>query len=416
MAKIINFSQGNGQSPEGGTPQADTTQQARAARKEKAQAKNRAKALLGRFLAALVTVVIILLAVTAVIFRDQLNIDSIRRYLAYQSLERDETGQAEEIFFDNNSTNCFVQVDNSLLVCSSNGIRLFSQSGTEYISETVALNNPAAQAEGSYAVAFDLGGTSLYQISGKTLTDTKKTDGPIFNARVNSNGYLTVITQETGYKGVVTVYDAKGNTRMKVNISSAYVMDAGISLDGSTLALATIGEVGGSFASTVTFYDGATGDVQESYPLSGQLVTDLQWKDNQLWVQTDEGCAVLQADQGVVGDWISSDGYLWGYAFRDGSTHASVWGKYESGNQGTVVVVDENGSVTGEIPLTQRILSFSAAGDYLAVLYTNQLEIYDGNLNLYASLEDTAGARQVLMRSDGSALLVGVESASLYVP
>jgi hypothetical protein len=413
MAKIINFPEGRREQP---SSDPESREQRKAAREEKIQAQNRAKTLIGRFLAALVTLAIVVIAVTAVVFRDQLNIDSIRRYLTYQSLERDESGQAEEIFFDNNSTNCFAQVDNSLLVCSSNGIQLFSQSGTEYISETVALSNPAAQAEGSYAVAFDLGGTTLYQISGKAVTDTKKTDGPIFNARVNSEGYLTVLTQETGYKGVVTVYDAKGTAKMKVNISSSYVMDAGVSQDGSVLALVTIGEEDSSFASTVTFYDGATGEEQNSWVLSGELVTDLRWQDGQLWVQTDEGCACIDPNQGVLGDWVSTDGFLWGYAFREDGTHASVWGKYETGNQGTIVVVDKNGNQTGQVSLSQRILSFSSAGDYLAVLYTNKLEIYDGNLKLYASLEDTAGARQVLMRSDGSALLVGVESASLYVP
>jgi hypothetical protein len=403
MAKIVNFEDGKRAQPEEGTG-------------KKGKSKSRAKVILGRFLAALCTLVLVVGAVLAVIYRDELNIDSIRRYITYQSLERDETGQAQEIFFDNNSTNCFAQVDSSLLVCSSNNIRLFSQSGTEYINETVALTTPVVSASGSYAVAYDLGGTSFYQISGKTMGAMQKTDGDIFNARVNENGYLTVITQETGYKGVVTVYDSKGTAKMQVNISSSYVMDAGISQDGSVLALVTIGENGGSFVSTVTFYNGSTGDTLTSWELSGRLVVDLQWDDDLLWVQTDEGAACLNPEDGILCTWDSDNSYLWGYAFCQGGRHISAWGKYESGSQGTVTLIDQSGAELGTLELTQRILSFSAAGDYLAVLYTNKLEIYDSDLQLYASLEDTAGARQVLMRKDGSALLLGSESASLYVP
>lgn len=415
MAKIVNFSTGKRETPQ---PQRDREEKKleREAQARKRQGRSRVKRLVGRFLAAFFTLVLIVGAVLAVVFRDELNIDSLRRYLAYQSLERDESGQAEEIFFDSSPSNCFAQVDNSLLVCSGNGIHLFSQSGTEYINETVVLSSPAISAAGSYAVVFDVGGTNLYQIVGKAIANTRTTNGPIFNAKINSNGYMTVITQETGYKGVVTVYDSRNNARVQVNISSSYVMDAAVSDAGDTLAVITVGEESGTFCSTVTFYDAATGEVRNSWQLSDQLVVDLKWQENRIWLQTDLGVACVDPEQGIVGSWENGGGYLWGYAFCGSGNHVSVWGKYETGNQGQVVLVNQYGEVAAQTDIYQRILSFSAAGDYVAVLYTNKLEIYHSNLELYAQLEDTAGARQVLMREDGSALLVGAESASLYVP
>ena len=42
--------------------------------------------------------------------------------------------------------------------------------------------------------------------------------------------------------------------------------------------------------------------------------------------------------------------------------------------------------------------------------------IYDQKLRECAALEDVSSARRVLMRSDGSAVLVGLTSASLYLP
>ncbi len=416
MAKIVNFSTGKRETPPPERNKEEGREHAREARKQKKQSRSKVKRLLGRFLAALFTLVLIVGAVLAVVFRDELNIDSLRRYLAYQSLERDESGQAEEIFFDSNATNCFAQVDNSLLVCSNTGIRLFSQSGTEYINETIAISSPAVAADGAYAVVFDVGGNNLYQITGKAIASTRTTDGPIFNARVNSNGYMTVTTQETGYKGVVTVYDARNNARVRVNISSAYVMDAAVSGDGDVLAVVTVGEEENSFCSTVTFYDTGTGEVQNSWQLPDHLVVDLKWQEGQVWLQTDQGAVCVEPEQGILGSWENGGGYLWGYAFCSGGNHVSAWGKYETGNQGQMVLVNQKGEVTAQVDIFQRILSLSVAGDYTAVLYTNKLEIYNSNLELYAELEDTAGARRVLMRSDGSALLVGSESASLYVP
>ncbi len=416
MAKIVSFYTGKRETPEPEPGGGERRKPARQEPAEKGRRHTRVKRVIGRFLAALFTLALIVGAVLAIAFRDELNIDSLRRFLAYQSLERDETGQAEEIFFESNATNCIAQVDNSLLVCSNTGIHLFSQSGTEYINETVALSSPAVSADGAYAVAYDLGGDHLYQITGKSIAYTMTTEGPIFNARINSNGYLTVITQETGYKGVATVYDTQGSARVQVNISSAYVMDAAASDGGELLAVVTIGEEQSSFCSTLTFYDVSTGQVQDAWKLSGQLVVDLKWQDGRVQLQTDEGAVCIAPEEGIVGSWEKDGGYLWGYAFCGSGNLVSAWGKYETGNQGQLVLVDQNGETVAQVEIAQQILSFSAEGDYIAVLYTNKLEIYDSNLELYAELEDTAGARQVLMRGDGSALLVGAESASLYVP
>jgi hypothetical protein len=44
------------------------------------------------------------------------------------------------------------------------------------------------------------------------------------------------------------------------------------------------------------------------------------------------------------------------------------------------------------------------------------LDIYTKDLTLYDSLEGTQGARTVVLRSDGSAMLIGSETARLYLP
>ena len=50
------------------------------------------------------------------------------------------------------------------------------------------------------------------------------------------------------------------------------------------------------------------------------------------------------------------------------------------------------------------------------MLYSDELVIYDKTLQVYASLSEVSAAKQVLMRDDGSAVLVGASSASLYLP
>ena len=66
--------------------------------------------------------------------------------------------------------------------------------------------------------------------------------------------------------------------------------------------------------------------------------------------------------------------------------------------------------------MSEEIQDISACGKYLAVLYLDRLVIYNPMLEAYASLKGTEAVRGVLMRSDGSALLLFSESAKLFLP
>ena len=67
--------------------------------------------------------------------------------------------------------------------------------------------------------------------------------------------------------------------------------------------------------------------------------------------------------------------------------------------------------------MNQEILSLSAAGSYLAVLYMDTRDvIYTEELEVYAQLEGTGAARSALMRADGSVLLLSSQNARLFLP
>ena len=74
------------------------------------------------------------------------------------------------------------------------------------------------------------------------------------------------------------------------------------------------------------------------------------------------------------------------------------------------------GTELGSLEVSEEVQDISAAGRYLAVLYLDRLVIYNQALETYASLKGTESARGVLMRTDGSALLLSSESAKLFLP
>ena len=75
-----------------------------------------------------------------------------------------------------------------------------------------------------------------------------------------------------------------------------------------------------------------------------------------------------------------------------------------------------DGQELAALELDEEIGSLSAAGRYVAVLSSERLAIYDKQLQPVAVLTEVSQAREVLMRSDGSAVLAGSVAASLYLP
>ena len=91
-------------------------------------------------------------------------------------------------------------------------------------------------------------------------------------------------------------------------------------------------------------------------------------------------------------------------------------GKYRAGSQAELYTIDSQGTPSVGRVISEQVLSLSACGKYVAVLTADRLDIYTQSLDRYATLEGTSGAQKVLMRDDGTALLIGSSTAHLYVP
>lgn len=372
-----------------------------------------------RLLLSLLALLMILAAAGAVVFRDSLNLDNVRRWFHYRTLVLNDSGRAESFPYDGNLEDTFAVLDGDLLVCSPNAISLYSGSGTRYVSQSVTMTHPVVDTNGSLAVIYDAGGSSLYVLGQRELIWSANDLEPVLSARLNKSGLLTVVTQTSGYRGKVTVYDASFAPMMSVNISSAFVMDAALSDDGKTLSIVTIGQENGAFTSTLSLYALNTADSgaytpDSAYSLSGTVVLDSRHTASEVWLLSDQGLTITKhSGQNASIDW--SDKHLKRYTLSGDGFGAALLGKYRAGSQAELWVINTDGSQR-TLPINEQVLSLSAAGRYIAVLTGDRLDIYTADLELYSTLDGTQGARTVLLMADGSAILISSENASFYVP
>ncbi|MCD7761367.1 MAG: DUF5711 family protein [Clostridiales bacterium] len=370
-----------------------------------------------RILASIFTALLVALAVVLVLNRDQLNLDLVKRYLTYQALERTEEGQGVEFALSSETDNTYAALSDSLIVCNANHIWVYSDGGTAYVDMEAALAQPVIQTAGSYALVYDAGGGELYLFSGRMLVWEYETSGDyeLISARVNDQGWIAVAEQATGYKAAVTVYDADQNKIVTENISSSFVMDAVVAPDNSQVALLTIGQDGMDFVSTLTLYSCTDGSETVSAQVSDGVILGLTWDDSGLWLQEESGVRRLDNELQELGSWTESSGYLQSYSLRD-EYAVEYFSYYRSGALGEIVVLDDQGAVSGTLEMEGEVLSVTAAGRYIAVLTASELTVYTSDLEEYASMENSEGALRALARSDGTVMLIGSGTAHVFLP
>lgn len=378
--------------------------------------------LFARLLAFLLTLALVVGAVAIVAYRDRFNLDAIKRFFTYRGLERNESGQAASFKYDIGLKGDFATLDGGLLICSPTGIRLYSASGALYLDLAVGLEHPVIDASSKTALVYDVGGQDLFVFSNKeqvfSLSLEKK--HVLLAASVNADGWLAVTAQETGYKGSVTVYNSAYEKVLQVNLSSSFVTDAVVSPDNKWLAIVTVGLGGGGFESRINLYrlDRTEEDTAPDYTCSvgNNVSLDLQWKNDGIWTLGENGVSCVSPDGVLTGSYSYTGRYLKRFALEGDGFAVLLLGKYRAGSSADLSVVDASGAVTATVPMSDQVLSLSAAGKYISVLTADRLDIYTQDLTLYNSLKTTQGAQRVIQRADGSVMLIGVNTARLYVP
>lgn len=374
--------------------------------------------LLVRLLAFLVTLALLVGAVAAVVYRDRLNLDFIKRRFTAWTLAKGDSGQVESFQYDSAGKGGFNSLGDDLLVWSTAGVRLYSPSGVEYLNEAATFTRPVADVRGSTGVVYEAGGNALRVIAGRETAFTTNTEPgkEILSARMGPNGTLTVTTRETGYKGVVTVYDNNYEATMAIRISTRFVIDGILSDDGKTVAVLTADQNGNVFESGLALYH-----IEEDTPfaevsLGNNAILDLSYLGGHFWALGESGITAVSLDGATSATYDYTGRYLKDYAL-DGDGYATLLlGKYRAGSGTTLATVDAQGNIMASLDLEEQVLDLAAAGRYVAVLTAGGLTIYTKGLQPYGALENTAGARNVVLRSDGTAFLIGSENARLYFP
>ena len=354
--------------------------------------------------------------VTAAVLLDRSGFDGLRRSIIYAKAVKDENGCAQLYRYNSDQSGHFASLDGSLVSVSMHQLTVLDEKNRTLYDESVKFQTPSLQSRGGRAVAYDVGGTEVYVLSDKGLVYKLDCTGEVLNASLNQKGWLTVVCGESGCKAAVRVYDAEGEAVFAFRSSDRFVMTAALSADSRTLAAVTMGQENGVFASYVVFYRVNSDKEAGRCTLRGSVVYDLTAAGSGFCAVTEEQLCFLSGDGVMTAAYDYGGDYLRRVSVSDDGYAAVLLGRYRTGTQHRIVTVNGEGKELAALEIDAEVASLSAAGRYVAVLTGEELVIYDKQLKPCAQLQEVSQAREVLMRSDGSAVLAGSMAASLYLP
>ena len=323
--------------------------------------------------------------------------------------KKDNSGfSADMLGFENAR---FAPAGSGFAAVSDISCRLYGRNGE--ILCTASRSYPQLQiagAEGCAAV-WSEGGSDLTILRPSGHADLNFSGG-VTAADVNDQGTAVVLAGEIGYKGSVTVVDGENSPVYRVYIGSGYPLDADISPDSRRVAILSLTASG----SSVSVYETDSEELRAEYTEEGRSCFDLEYlSDGRLMLVSSDRAAFVKDDGKLLGE-LSFDGeYLKGYASGDGYV-VLLLGRYKAGSTGRILIADTAGNLLRSLDTSDETEGVSASGKYLAVRYTDETVLYDSELNVLGSLQDTAGIQAAVMRSDGSSVIISGGKAAIFEP
>ena len=318
---------------------------------------------------------------------------------------------ADEYHFDVGRNRVFADLGGSLTAAGTLGIQVLDAAGNETLRDSFRMVYPALSAVGGYAIAFDIGGTSVRVYDKADMIASFETSGVIVSASINKNGWFSVCTHGDGTStGVITAYNNKGRETYRVFLTTGYALSAILSPDNKSIAILNLTEGG----SRITYYNLNSVEADRVFDLPGGLIIDIRFLENgDMLVISTESLFVANKKNEIKELYDFSGKHLSSYSLDGGYLMLYLLDS-GVGYRGRLVTMNEDGSIIGEIETNKETISISAGVDYLAVLRNDRMVIYSSELEeleVSGKSANAVGAVNALAIGGGAAIAAGDHSA-----
>lgn len=295
-----------------------------------------------QILVASLTILLILAALFVFLYRDEIFGSGSDKYDEASGIK-----DSEPFTYENGSNQSFALQGDRLAIASSTGLQILDKDGNTVSRQVFSMGQPCVSTGGNSSIFYDVGGTTLRGYFGNEYKELD-TAGEIVSVSVNSSGYLAVVSNETGYKGSVTVFSSSGEEIYKWYSGTGYTLDAAVMPSSDRLAVLCVEGSG----TVIHFFKL---DEEEEYALASipaELAYDMGVNESDgIFVLSSTAIHFINKNGEVENSFTFGDYYLVDYNFSEGFC-AAVLSKYISGSQVTIKTFSPSGKELGSADLS----------------------------------------------------------------
>ena len=141
----------------------------------------------------------------------------------------------------NNQIYCY---SNYICLLNDKNLSIYNSQGIKDTDISIDINTAIFDSRDKYLALAEKNGQDFCVILDKTFLWKEKTDGEILQIHINKNGYVVLVTTDTTYKSIITLYNPEGKEVLKNYLSSTRVVDVDISNDNNYIAIAELDSSG----------------------------------------------------------------------------------------------------------------------------------------------------------------------------
>lgn len=347
-------------------------------------------------------------------YHESLRPENLSRLASYAKAASTMTDPFTHYDFEAGLNTVYEPFGAGLAVASGDTYSFISGLGDSSYSIQLRYNDPAIRVSRDYVLLYDRNGTGFCVANGYAEYLNENTDSPILTAAMNQKGDFALVTDQTGYRSAVTVYDSRQRLLCQWLTAQYYVMTASVSPDGEHFAALCLGQNGMALVTRVLYF--AIGEEQPAWTVDlgeKQVYSITHDKSGGLVIVCDDGVARYQDGQCTAS--LDFDRSLRLFSAVEGS---DVLLAFEDGSRGTFVQVLGNGlSPLWSGSYTGLPRAIDCRGGTFALLMTDRLETvrYVGE-TIVRDTRVLSGPRDVAVSPEGDPILFYSDRAEKVLP
>lgn len=291
--------------------------------------------------------------------------------------------------------------DTSIVSLDYNGNKLFSSQHN--------FTNPLIKTSSAFSIAYNVGGSNYRIISNNEEIYRGTQGSSIVDCDITDSGIYCVISDQTGYLSILSVYDKENNLIFSYSFNDYYALSVSLNESGTMAAVGASNSVDGQLVSKVYLLDFSKTSPVSVYTYDDQIVYNVEFvSENTFAVVTDSLTSVIDCEKNKEIPYSYDTRVLTAYNISYNNCIVISLSRSDDGRECTMVSLDTDGNEVSSFATPHKIYAIDVNEDRIAYLAGNSLYLRNSYGDSFGEWEVGTDAKSVVLPQNKIAYILGV--------